>query len=76
MKGKKNHFTLLGALEASKFDYIYGLKNKDDQQVNLKKKGRNEFEFSEAEEDPTDLHEKLGIELEDIHSPSKVILQR
>lgn len=68
--GKKNHFTLLGANEASKFDYIYGT---DNQTLSTSKDATKDevSEFSEVEEDPADLHAKMGIELEDIHQATK-----
>jgi len=56
----------LGANDARKFDYIYGGNNQPSS-MSIKGKDAEVSEFEEVEEDPTDMHEKMGIELEDIH---------
>lgn len=77
-QGRKNHFTLLGSSEVNKFDFIYG--SKDSKQVTPGVKDRGDESSSddseEEEENLEELHKRLGIEPDDIHSASKVILQR
>jgi len=74
-QGKKNTFTLLGTGEASKFDYLY----KNDGTKGAEKKvgaSADDSDFSEEDESVMDLQTQLGIEPEDIHSSTKVVLQR
>ena len=71
-QGKKNHFTLLGASEVNKFDFIYGNKSDPSKPVKL----ADEFADSSSEEDEDEvnqeeLHKKLGIEPDDIHGNQK-----
>ena len=79
-QGKKNHFTLLGASEMSKFDYLYGINAGDTKKVVDKKKvlddDTSSSEDSDEEENQEELHKKLGIEPDDIHHSQKVVLQR
>lgn len=79
-QGKKNHFTLLGAQDASKFDFLYGVSQKDKKDAAKKKaKGDDsstEEDEEEEEENTEELHKKLGIEPDDIHFNQKVVLQR
>ena len=78
-QGKKNHFTLLGASEMSKFDYLYGVSS--EKKNSAIKRTNNDDDSSsdeeeEEEENQEDLHKKLGIEPDDIHHSQKVVLQR
>lgn len=83
-QGKKNHFTLLGSDEIGKFNLIYGLNGSASGQEHFKNimdNIDNDDDFcdedeSKATEDDASLIEKLGIEPEDVHGPSKVVLQR
>lgn len=77
MQGSKNHYTLLGADEVSKFNFMYGKKG-------AKKMAGGQGgtaaadsdDFSEEEEDGDLGLGTEDIEPEDIHNASKVILQR
>ena len=77
-QGKKNHFTLLGASEVNKFDFIYGTKDQPNAVKGAKDRNDDSSSSDEDEEDENleELHKRLGIEPDDIHSSHKVILQR
>ena len=78
-QGKKNHFTLLGASEMSKFDYLYGVNSEGQDNAGKKERDLDESssdEEEEEEENQEELHKKLGIEPDDIHFNQKVVLQR
>ena len=77
-QGKKNHFTLLGANEVNKFDFIYGSKDVKAEIKGAKEHNDDSSSSEEEEEDENleELHKRLGIEPDDIHSSQKVILQR
>ena len=72
-QGKRNHFTLLGASDVNKFDFIYGQSNVESSKpVRL----NDEFADSSSEEDEQEvntkeLHAKLGIDPDDIHADQK-----
>lgn len=80
MQGSKNHYTLLGTGEVSKFNFMYGNGNK--KSGTQAAGGGNSVlnndsdDFSEEEEDGDLGMENDEIEPEDIHNASKVILQR
>jgi hypothetical protein len=71
--GKKNHFTLLGNSEMSKFDYLYCNGSKDQHGAGKAKKDPNasSSDEEEEEENAAELHQRLGIEPEDIHDFQK-----
>ena len=69
-QGKKNNFTMLGSGEVSKFDYLYG-HGAEQNPLDMAKKDGSESDFEYEEEVMEDLHTKLGIEPEDIHSSTK-----
>ena len=77
-QGRKNHFTLLGASEVNKFDFIYETKDKNGQVRGVKERNDDSSSSDEEEEEENleELHKRLGIEPDDIHSASKVVLQR
>jgi hypothetical protein len=76
-QGKKNHFTLLGASEMSKFDYLYGV-NEAEKTGREKKVAKDDDSSSDEdeseEENQEELHKQLGIEPDDIHDSMKVVL--
>lgn len=83
-QGKKNHFTLLGSSEIGKFNLIYGLNGQasgEDHFRSVMENIDNDDDFCvedeiKDQEDDANLIEKLGIEVEDVHGPAKVVLQR
>ena len=77
-QGRKNHFTLLGASEVNKFDFIYGSQGKKDEIKAPKERNDDSSSSDEDEEEENleELHKRLGIEPDDIHSSVKVVLQR
>ena len=77
-QGRKNHFTLLGASEVNKFDFIYGSQGKKAPVRGAKERNDDSSSSDEEEEEENleELHKRLGIEPDDIHSFSKVVLQR
>lgn len=77
-QGRKNHFTLLGASEVNKFDFIYGSKGNQTQIKGVKERNDDSSSSDEDEEeqDMEELHKRLGIEPDDIHQSTKVVLQR
>jgi len=78
MQGSKNHYTLLGTDEVSKFNFLYG--NKKGGKGTQGGVGGNSLlnndsdDFSEEEEDGDAAFGAEDIEPEDIHDASKVIL--
>lgn len=80
MQGSKNHYTLLGTDEVSKFNFLYGHKKSGAGTGGAA--GGNSIlnndsdDFSEEEEDDAAGFGGEDIEPEDIHDASKVILQR
>lgn len=79
MQGSKNHYTLLGTDEVSKFNFMYG--GKTNKCVTQGGAGgsilnNDSDDFSEEEEDGDLGMGNEDIEPEDIHNSSKVILQR
>ena len=77
-QGKKNHFTLLGAQEVNKFDFIYASENNNSLVKGVKDRGDDSSSEEEEEEEQNleELHRRLGIEPDDIHAATKIILQQ
>lgn len=84
--GKKNHFTLLGTSEVAKFNLMYGLHG-DDGPMSWKALLENdakeddfteepEIESKDEGDDNTDFASSLGIEPENVHGATRVVLQR
>ena len=62
----------------NKFDFIYGSKGKKDEIKAPKERNDDSSSSDEDEEEENleELHKRLGIEPDDIHSSTKVVLQR
>ena len=75
-QGRKNHFTLLGQNEVNKFDYIYGTQGQKQSLKGVKERNDDSSSSDEDEEeqDLEELHKRLGIEPDNIHAGSKVVL--
>lgn len=50
-QGRKNHFTLLGASEVNKFDFIYGTKDKKNEIKGTKERNDDSSSSDEEEEE-------------------------
>lgn len=84
-QGLRNHFTLLGTHEVAKFDVMYGLHG-DDGSKNVERllsaARPGQGASSDFEEEPDEVQEEedfaasLGIEPEDVHGASRIVLQR
>lgn len=83
-QGKKNHFTLLGPNDVGKFNLMYGLNGQSSGNDHIREimeniDNDNDFcveDESQTRKDDESLIKQLEIEMEDVHGPTKVVLQR
>jgi hypothetical protein len=67
--GNKNHFTLLGSQDKSKFDKIYGEKSNND--INVMGSNKNDISDDENETEHTEANDP---DAEDTHDSLKIVL--